>query len=61
LRRRGFAPDDIAAVRRAYKTLYRAKLPLEEARSAIANEAASARVVALLSEFLETTKRGIIR
>jgi UDP-N-acetylglucosamine acyltransferase len=61
LRRRGFPPEDIAAVRRAYKTLYRAKFPLEEARSAIAKEAASARVVALLAEFLDTTKRGIIR
>lgn len=61
LRRRGFGPDDIAAVRRAYKTLYRAKLPLEEARRAIGIEVSAAPVVALLSEFLDTTKRGIIR
>jgi UDP-N-acetylglucosamine acyltransferase len=61
LRRRGFPPEEIAAIRRAYKALYRAKLPLEEARRTIAAEAAAVRAVALLAEFLGTTKRGIIR
>jgi UDP-N-acetylglucosamine acyltransferase len=61
LRRRDFSPGDIAAIRRAYKALYRAKLPLEEARAAIAAEAASMPAVKPLSEFLETTARGIIR
>jgi len=61
LRRRGFAPDEIAAIRRAYKALYRSKLPLEEARGVLRAEASSARSVGLLSEFLDTTQRGIIR
>ena len=40
LRRRGFAAADIAAVRRAYKTLYRAGLSLDDARAALAAAAA---------------------
>jgi UDP-N-acetylglucosamine acyltransferase len=61
LRRRGFAPQDIAAIRRAYKALYRSRLPLEEARDTLRAEASAVRAVALLSEFIDTTKRGIIR
>ena len=36
LRRRGFSASDIATIRRAYKTLYRAGLSLENAREALA-------------------------
>ena len=61
LRRRDFSGDDIAAIRRAYRTLYRSKLKLEQARAAIATEAASVPAVNALSEFLDTAGRGIIR
>ena len=61
LRRRGFTAGDIAAVRRAYKALYRAKLPLEEARETIVSEAKAVPALALLDAFLETPGRGIIR
>ena len=62
LRRRGFAADDIAAIRRAYKTLYRKALTLDEARAAIAAEAAQAApALQALAAFLETPGRGIIR
>lgn len=61
LRRRDFSGDDIAAIRRAYRTLYRSKLKLEQARAAIATEAASVPAVNALREFLETAGRGIIR
>jgi len=61
LRRRGFSPEDIAAIRRAYKVLYRSKLPLEEARNALRAEASRVPALATLSEFLETTERGMIR
>jgi UDP-N-acetylglucosamine acyltransferase len=61
LRRRGFPPQDVAAIRGAYKALYRSKLPLEEARNKLRAEASAVRALALLSEFLDTTKRGIIR
>lgn len=61
LRRRGFSAGEVAAVRRAYKALYRAKLPLEEAREAIVAEAKAVPALALLDAFLETPGRGIIR
>src|SRR5205823_5112002 len=59
LRRRGFSAEDVAAIRRAYRTLYRAKLPLEEARNAIAAEAAGAPAVKALASFLDVAGRGI--
>jgi len=61
LRRRGFAASDIVAIRRAYKTLYRKNLPFEEARAAIAAEAGTVPVLAVMAQFLETPGRGIIR
>ena len=61
LKRRGFSAAEIAAVRRAYKTLYRQALPLEEARAAIAAEAKKVPALKVMVEFLETPGRGIIR
>ena len=61
LRRRGFSADDIAAIRRAYKTLYRKDLPLEEARARIADDAAHAPALKILATFLESAGRGIVR
>jgi UDP-N-acetylglucosamine acyltransferase len=62
LRRRGFSADDILAVRRAYKTLYREGLTLEDARARLAVAAAAAPVIAPLVEFLAAdNSRGIVR
>src|SRR5439155_10550955 len=61
LRRRGFSSDASAVIRRAYKTLYREELPLEEARARIVGEARQASVLEVLSTFLETPGRGIVR
>ncbi len=62
LKRRGFAPEAVAAIKRAYKTLYRGGLKLEEATAAISAEAAGGRgELALLTDFLATAGRGIIR
>ena len=64
LRRRGYTPDEIAVIRRAYKTLYRSNLGLDEARQALAAAAAdeaSARCLAPLLDFLGTVTRGIVR
>jgi UDP-N-acetylglucosamine acyltransferase len=61
LRRRGFAPDDIMAVRRAYKTLYREGRSLDDARTALAEAAKVSPVIAPLVEFLAEPGRGIIR
>jgi UDP-N-acetylglucosamine acyltransferase len=61
LRRRGYTADDLLAIKRAYKTLYRSSLTLDEARTQIAADARSAGVLAPLAAFLETAGRGIIR
>ena len=61
LRRRGFSAADIAAVRRAYKTLYREGLPLEQARAALAQAAKDAPLLEPLVAFLATSSRGIVR
>ena len=73
LKRRGFAPATVAALRAAYKTLYRNGLTLEEARTAIEAQAvaasaagtgdapATADALRLLNAFLGTATRGIVR
>ncbi len=62
LKRRGFSPEAIVGLRRAYKTLYRNGLKLEEATTAIAAEAQGELApLAALSDFLATAGRGILR
>jgi UDP-N-acetylglucosamine acyltransferase len=61
LKRRGFGEDQITEIRRAYKTLYRSGLTLEEARSAIAAQAENVPALKVLAEFLERSRRGIVR
>jgi UDP-N-acetylglucosamine acyltransferase len=61
LRRRGFTPEDLVAIKRAYKTLYRSSLTLDDARTQIATDAKGAAVLGPLAAFLETAGRGIIR
>ena len=65
LRRRGFNPERIAAVKQMHRLLYRSGLTFEQARQAIAALAAeaphAATDVALMSEFLAHAQRGIAR
>jgi UDP-N-acetylglucosamine acyltransferase len=61
LKRRGFGADAIAAIKRAYRALYRSGLKLEEARAAIARDAESHPELKPLSEFLAASARGIAR
>lgn len=61
LRRRGFAADDILALRRAYKTLYREGRALEDARQALETAANESPPLSALVEFLAVPGRGIIR
>ena len=61
LKRRGFSADSIAAIRRAYKTLYREGLGLDEAKAALAQQRAEFAEVGLLTDFLDTATRGIAR
>jgi UDP-N-acetylglucosamine acyltransferase len=61
LKRRGFSAEDLLAIRRAYKLLYREGLPLDEAKAAIAAAAQGASVLAPLAAFLAVPGRGIVR
>lgn len=61
LRRRRFAEEDIVALKRAYKTLYRSELSLHKARETLQREAAAHPVVGELLRFLGHSERGIIR
>ncbi|HZP93299.1 MAG TPA: acyl-ACP--UDP-N-acetylglucosamine O-acyltransferase [Burkholderiales bacterium] len=61
LRRRGFSGETITALRRAYKTLYKTGLTLEEARQALSAQAEECAEVRILLDFLSGSKRSIIR
>jgi UDP-N-acetylglucosamine acyltransferase len=61
LRRRGFSADAIAGLKRAYRTLYRSGLSLEEAKRELQAQAAGCAPVDLFLDFLNHSKRGFIR
>ena len=61
LKRRGFTPEDIAALKRAYKTLYKSGLGLAEARAELERQARDSAAVRTLADFLGTSTRGILR
>ena len=61
LRRRGFEPETIATLKRAYRTLYRSGLGLEEARRELGVMAEKCSAVGPIVEFLARSARGIIR
>jgi len=61
LKRRGFTPEALAALKRAYKTLYKSGLTLAEARSELERQAQSAPAVGAIVEFLAASTRGIVR
>lgn len=62
LRRRGFSRDQIAAVNRAYKTVYRRGLSLDEARLEVREAAASEAVLwPFLRSIEELSSRGLMR
>ncbi len=65
LKRRGYSPEAIAALRDAYKIIYRRGLTLEQAREQLverqASDADAASAIQVLLDFLATSARGIIR
>ena len=58
---RRFTSEQINNVRRAYKTLYRESLPLEEATARLVALAPDAPELQVLVDFLKQAERGIIR
>jgi len=61
LRRRGFAQPTLDALKRAYKTIYRSGLGAEEVRRELEAQARDCAEVQPLIDFLDTSKRGIVR
>ena len=61
LKRRGYTPAALTALRRAYKTLYKSGLTLDEARTAIAAQQAAQPELGPLVDFLAAPGRGIVR
>jgi UDP-N-acetylglucosamine acyltransferase len=61
LKRRGFTPDALAALKRAYRTLYKSGLTLAEAKAELERQSAAAPEVKALVDFLATSTRGIVR
>jgi UDP-N-acetylglucosamine acyltransferase len=65
LKRRGFSPEEITAIRRSYKLIYKSGLTLEEAKTALRKEEQDSPLlsqhVKQMREFIEHTTRGIVR
>jgi UDP-N-acetylglucosamine acyltransferase len=65
LKRRGFTPTQISALRGAYKTIYKSGHTLTAAKAVLAEQEAAggdaAPYLRQLREFIESTTRGIVR
>ncbi len=61
LKRRGFDAESIKAVKRAYRVIFRSGKTIAEALTELEESAEAQPSVALLTEFLKTNERGIIR
>jgi UDP-N-acetylglucosamine acyltransferase len=61
LKRRGFSPDALMALKRAYRTLYKSGLMLDEARAKLEEEVKAQPEIQPILDFLMVSKRGIIR
>jgi len=65
LKRRGFSPLEISALREAYKLIYRRNLTLDEARTGIRarqqTEPKAAGALQVMLDFLDVSTRGIVR
>lgn len=61
LRRRGFSSEAVMAIKRAYRTLYRANNTVDEALEILKNDAGAHSELNVLIKFLESAERGIIR
>ena len=61
LKRRGFAPDTITKLKRAYKTVYKSALTMDEAMQELAQQARQCPEIGLMLDFMRASNRGIIR
>jgi len=61
LKRRGFGPAAVTRLKRAYKTLYKSSLTLDQARRELARQAKECPEIQPLLDFLASSTRGVIR
>lgn len=61
LKRRGFDKDDVMAIKRAYKTIYREGNTVEQAIEKLTQSASNSESVTQMITFLSEATRGIIR
>lgn len=61
LKRRGFTAPQLQSIKRAYRTLYRSGLSLDEAKLKLREAAVSEAALQPLVDFLDQSQRGIIR
>lgn len=61
LKRRGFDASRIAAIKRAYRTLYMSHKTLEEARAALAEQAGASEDVRAFRDFIGSSERSLVR
>ncbi|MSP99868.1 MAG: acyl-ACP--UDP-N-acetylglucosamine O-acyltransferase [Methylotenera sp.] len=61
LKRRGYSAESILQIKRAYKALYRNGLSLEAAKVELASMQKATPEIGLLTDFLNTSTRGIVR
>ena len=61
LKRRGFTPEAINAIKQAYRNIYKSGLSLEEARVKLDELEKTHPEITVLNEFLASSQRGIIR
>lgn len=61
LKRRGFSTERIAAIKRAYRTLYTSGLSLAEAREQLAEQARNSVDVREMLDFIERSERSLAR
>lgn len=61
LKRRGFTAETVTKLKRAYKTLYKSGLTLDEAKKELERQLAQCQEIRPLLDFLAASTRGIIR
>src|SRR6266404_5918183 len=61
LERKNFLPESVKLIKEAFRLIYRSKLNTRQALEAMRNEIAPRDEITQITEFIETTERGIIR
>jgi UDP-N-acetylglucosamine acyltransferase len=61
LKRRGFGPERIAAIKRAYRSVYASRRPMAEVQAELAEGSGDSDDVRAMLGFIERSERGLLR